>query len=369
MNIYKHLIRPTLFQLEAERAHDLAIDLAAQLGSASYVCSALAAYTTVPDARLASWVAGMTFENPVGLAAGYDKSGRALDGLASLGFGHIEVGSVSVDPSVGNPRPRLFRLPEDEAVIVHYGLQNDGAKVVSERLTTRSTSCPVGVNIVKTNRSIDSAVESCDTIITEYVDAVKMLHDCADYLTLNLSCPNTEDGRDFFAEPDHVRLLMSALSELKIGKPVFLKVSPLGGTPAVEGLLGAVDGFEFVSGFIFNLAPGVHADLRTSPDVWSSLPGALAGRPVKELADQKIRELYSRMDSDRHRIIGVGGVTTAHDAYAKIKLGASLVQLLTALVYEGPWVVKRINEGLCELMERDGVSGVSEVVGVDAEKG
>ena len=369
MNIYKHLIRPTLFQLEAERTHDLAIDLAVKLAGASYVCSALSAFSTVSDARLVSQVAGLTFENPIGLAAGYDKSGRAVDGLAALGFGHIEVGSVSIDSSAGNPKPRLFRVPDDEAVIVHYGLQNDGARVVSGRLTTRSTSCPVGVNIVKTNRGIDSVAESCDIIITEYVDAVKMLHDCANYLTLNLSCPNTEDGRDFFAEPDQVRQLMSALSDLKIKKPVFLKVSPLGGTSAVERLLGAVDGFAFVSGFIFNLAPGVHADLRTPSDVWTSLPGALAGRPVGELADQKIRELYGRMDSERYRIIGVGGVTTPQDAYRKIKLGASLVQLLTGLVYEGPLVVKRINEGLCELMERDGVNGGSEVVGVDAKKG
>jgi dihydroorotate dehydrogenase len=369
VNIYKHLIRPALFQFEAERAHDLAIDLSALLAGASTVCSALSAYSTVSDTRLASQVAGLTFENPIGLAAGYDKSGRGVDGLAALGFGHIEVGSVSIDASEGNPKPRLFRLPDDEAVIVHYGLQNDGAKVVNDRLATRSTTCPVGVNIVKTNRGIDSTAESDDTIITEYVDAVKVLQGCADYLTLNLSCPNTEDGRDFFAEPDHVRQLMAALSDLKIRKPVFLKVSPLGGVPTVEGLLGAVDGFAFVSGFIFNLAPGIHADLRTSSDIWTSLPGALAGRPVREQADQKIRELYSRMDLDRYRIIGVGGVTTAQDAYEKIKLGASLVQLLTALVYEGPWVVKRINEGLCVLMERDGVSSVSEVVGVDAKKG
>ena len=156
MNVYRKWIRPALFCLDAERAHDLAIQVASRFGDLSFIHAAVSVYSTVRDERLATEVAGMTFENPIGLAAGYDKSGRAVDGLASLGFGHIEVGSVSIDPSIGNPKPRLFRLPEDEAVIVHYGLQNDGAQVVHDRLIHRKTSVPVGVNIVKTNRGIDA---------------------------------------------------------------------------------------------------------------------------------------------------------------------------------------------------------------------
>ena len=311
----------------------------------------------------------MMFENPVGLAAGYDKSGRSVDGLSSLGFGHIEVGSVSIDPSIGNPKPRLFRLPEDEAVIVHYGLQNDGAQVVRDRLINRKTSVPIGVNIVKTNRGIDAPPDGSEDIIDEYVRAVKMLHDCADYLTLNLSCPNTEDGRDFFAQHVQTRVLLETLGELELRAPIFLKVSPLGGIPAVEHLLEAVDPFAFVRGFIFNLMPCVQAVLRSSERVWGDLPGALAGQPVKKQMNACIRNLYERMDSDRYRIIGVGGVATAEDAYQKIKLGASLVQLLTSLVYEGPGAVKHINEGLIELMERDGVENLADAVGVDVKKG
>jgi dihydroorotate dehydrogenase len=369
VNVYKNLIRPVLFRLDAEYAHDLAIQIASRSSDLSFVDSALSEYATVRDKRLINEVAGIRFENPVGLAAGYDKSGRAVDGLAALGFGHIEVGSVSLDPSDGNPKPRLFRIPDDEAVIVHYGLQNDGSRVVSERLARRNTSVPVGVNIVKTNRGIDAPTEFADDIIVEYVAAVKKVRECSDYLTLNLSCPNTEDGRDFFAEPRHTSDLMSALADVRIQCPVFLKVSPLGGEAATESLLEAVDEFRFVSGFEFNLAPGVHADLKTPSDHWESLSGALAGKPVKDQMNQKIRELYERMDTSRFRIIGAGGVVTAEDAYEKIKLGASLVQLLTALIYEGPGVVKRINQGLCELMERDGVKAIADVVGVDVKKG
>ena len=365
MNVYKKWFRPILFRQDPERAHDLAIDVASHTGTLSYIDSALSKFTRVYDARLSVEAAGLTFENPIGLAAGYDKSGRAVDGLAALGFGHIEVGSVSIDSSEGNPKPRLFRLPQDEAVIVHYGLQNDGAEVVRERLVGRQTGVPVGVNIVKTNRGMTAPAESADDIVQEYVDAVATLHDCADYLTLNLSCPNTEDGRDFFADAEHTRQLMTRLNEQTIEKPMFLKVSPLGDDAADDALLEAVDPFRFVSGFIYNLVPGVRADLRTPNDQWEKLTGALAGRPVRDQMDRKIQSLYARMDRQRYRIIGAGGVASAEDAYRKIRLGASLVQLLTSLVYEGPWVVKRINEGLLDLMERDGVERISDVVGID----
>lgn len=365
MNVYRKLIRPLVFRMDPERAHDLAIEVAARTSRLSFLDGAIAAFSKVNDPRLAVRIGGLAFENPVGLAAGYDKSGRAVDGLAALGFGHVEVGSVSIDPSDGNPKPRLWRLPEDEAVIVHYGLQNDGARVVSERLSERSTGVPVGVNIVKTNRGIDAPPDDDETIITEYVEAVKTLHDSADYLTLNLSCPNTEDGRDFFAEKENTGRLLSALSEVTIERPLFLKVSPLGGDAALDRLLEAVDAHDYVSGFVFNLAPGVHADLRTDRDTWDNLPGALAGKPVGEQMDDRIRSLYGRMDRERFRIIGAGGVTTAEDAYRKVRLGASLVQLLTALVFEGPWVVKRVNKGLRELLGRDGFATVEEAVGVD----
>ena len=346
----------------------MAIDAASAMSHMSFLNAAAAQWASVVDPRLSTHIAGMSLGNPIGLAAGYDKSGRAVDGLAALGFGHIEVGSVSIDPSIGNPKPRLWRLPDDEAVIVHYGLQNEGSRVVRDRLQKRLTSVPVGVNIVKTNRGIDAPCETSDEILTEYVDAVEVLHDSADYLTLNLSCPNTEDGRDFFSDPSNTRELLERLKDVRIEKPLFLKVSPLGDDAADDALLEAVDPFGFVTGFIFNLAPGVHAELRSCREAWVGRPGALAGRPVSKQQNEKIRSLYQRMDRARYRIVGTGGVSTAEDAYEKIKLGASMVQLLTALVYEGPWVVKRINEGLCELMEKDGVKGIGDVVGVESSR-
>lgn len=360
MSFYSSLVRPALFQIDAERVHHVSIQAAARLGWAR---GALSSFYGFADPSLETEVCGLTFPNPLGLAAGYDKSGEAVNALAGLGFGHIEIGSVSADPSAGNPKPRLFRLPEDRALVVHYGLQNDGAEVIARRVARAGLPVPLGVNIVKTNRGIDAACDGPDVIVDDYLRAVRLFKGCADYITLNLSCPNTEMGRDFFADKPHVERLLDALDEVGIGCPLFLKVSPKSGIPGIEMLLEAAEGHDFVSGFVFNLPAGKPDNLVTPKAVWDAMPGAVSGKPVEALINFSIREMYRRMDTGRYRIIGIGGVFTAEQAYEKIRLGASLVQLLTALVYEGPGVVGRINRGLCDLLARDGFESVAEAVG------
>ena len=320
----------------------------------------------VEDARLATDVAGLHFPTPIGLAAGFDKSGSAIPALADLGFGSIEIGSVSVDPSNGNPKPRLWRLPDDEGIVVHYGLPNDGAAVIAKRLARTRLPVPLGINLVVTNRGPGAATLNADQIIGEYVAAAEAMAPHADYLMLNLSCPNTVDGRDFFADAGHVNACLAALGEAKLRQPVFLKVSPLGGVEAIERMLAAADGRDFVSGFMFNLSPVKPEGMRTPEHVWREMPGAVSGPPAAVLADFCIREAFRRMDRKRHVVIGAGGVSTAADAYAKIRFGASLVQLLTALIYQGPGVVRRITSGLAQLLARDGVKHVADIVGVDA---
>jgi dihydroorotate dehydrogenase len=301
------------------------------------------------------------FPEPAG-AAGYDKNGRTVEAMSDLGFGFVEVGSVSAYPSDGNPRPRLFRVPADRAIVVNYGLPNEGAEAVASRLAAKRIPVPLGVNIVKTNRLRPEGEEE---ILGDYCRSVSVLKDSGDYLVLNLSCPNTETRSDYFADPKHLVRLFERLTDLNISCPVFLKVSPLGGVPAIEGLLESVEGFSFVSGFVFNLPPGKPVPLHVPAERLEKMPGAVAGKPVEDLINTAIGELYQRMDKERYRIIGVGGVFSGEDAYKKIRLGASLVQLLTALVYEGPGVVRRIKRGLVRLLERDGVAHVSEAVGVD----
>ncbi len=363
MSLYSTLIRPLAFQLDPETAHHLAIATGARLGWAS---SAMRAATAIDDERLALVVAGLHFPTPIGLAAGFDKSGTAIAALAGLGFGSVEIGSISTDASIGNPKPRLWRLPDDRGIVVHYGLPNDGTEVIAKRLLNTRLPVPLGVNLVVTNRGAGAAALQADQIIGEYAAAAKIMAPHADYLMLNLSCPNTVDGRDFFADRGHLDACLSALDEIKLTLPVFLKVSPLGGVEAIERVLAAADSRGFVSGFMFNLPPVKPEGMHTPEKIWRALPGAVSGPPASALANVCIRETFRRMDRKRHVLIGAGGVSSAEDAYAKIRLGASLVQLLTALIYEGPGVVRRITTGLAELLARDGVKHVTEAVGVDA---
>lgn len=360
MSLYTKCIRPALFAIDAERLHNAAIALGEHMGRSRAVCAALARRYTVADPRLETEVCGVRFPTPIGLAAGYDKSGRALPFLASLGFGFLEIGSVSAAPSDGNPRPRLWRLPDERAIVVNYGLPNDGAEAVATRLEPLKLPVPLGINIVKTNKL---CAEPAEAILADYLESLRVLKHSGDYLVLNLSCPNTETGRDFFADKVQLVALLQRVEEMALPCPLFLKVSPLGGVAAIERLLEGAEGFRCVSGFIFNLPPGKPPELTLRPRDFSEMPGAVAGKPVEQLINTMVGELYRRMDKQRYRIIAVGGVFSAEDAYRKIQLGASLVQILTALVYEGPGIVRSINEGLLKLLERDGHQSIAEVVG------
>jgi len=362
MGFYTSIARPLLFTLDAEAAHKLALNTGAALGWSGNLVRSM---TATHDPVLRTNFAGLKLDSPIGLAAGFDKNGTALPMLAGLGFGALEIGSVSVDRSDGNPKPRLFRLPDDKAIVVAYGLPNDGADVITERLRHLHLPVPLGINLVKTNRGAGAPPETADQIIAEYVEAGRRYRDVASYLMFNLSCPNTVDGRDFFADRRHLEACLQALAQAQLGLPVFLKISPLGGIPTIERLLEISEPHRFISGFMYNLPPGKPDTLTTPSAVWSQWPGAVSGKPFAPLADLCIGETFRRMDRSRYQIVGSGGVFTAEDAYRKIRLGASLVQILTALVYEGPGVVSRITSGLARLLHRDGLRSVSDAVGVD----
>lgn len=363
MSFYKSLVRPLCFQFDPEFMHSAALTFGRTLGSAGWLQAWLRRQFAFSDARLETEVCGIRFNNPLGLAAGWDKSGQAVEFAAALGFGHIEIGSVSADPSDGNPRPRLWRLPEDRALVVHYGLPNDGADAVARRLEKLRRSVPLGINLVKTNQGIHAPPDCDDAVLDDYVRSIRRLQERADYLTLNLSCPNTELGREFFADKAHLEQFMQVIAEQGIRCPLFLKLSPSGGVKFMETVLEVAEPHRCVSGFIFNLPPGIRGELKTAPERLARMRGAVSGEPVESLLNDCLRELYARMDRRRYRLMAAGGVFSAADAYRKIRLGASLVQLITALIYEGPAVIGRINEGLCELLERDGFKSIADAVG------
>lgn len=365
--LYTSLLRPLLFRLDPERAHDWTIQACRIGGSIPGVASFTRACLGTSHPALESDVAGLHFPNPIGLAAGWDKSGRALRMLDPLGFGFAEIGSVSARPSVGNPRPRLFRLPQDRAIVVNYGLPNDGAEVVSSRLAQHrsGSGCPLGVNIVKTNDGPNTPPCDEEQVLADYVRSVSLLHSHADYLMLNLSCPNAIGGRQVFSRPGSITALLSQLAPLELACPLFLKVAPHDDPGEHERLLTECEAFPFVRGFCFNLPMGKPDSLTfASPqNNLSNMPGAVAGKPVESLINRNIAELYTRMDPSRYVIIGAGGVFTAEDAYQKIRLGASLVQIYTALIYQGPGIVKKICQGLVPLLNRDGFEHISQAVG------
>jgi len=368
MSPYTRLVRPALFRLDPERAHHLAVEACRWAGRVPLVPRLAERLLTVADPMLRTRVAGLELANPLGLAAGWDKSGLALPMLGHLGFGAVEIGSVSAEPSSGNPRPRLFRLPEDRAIVVNYGLPNDGAAAVAERLgSSAARRVPVGVNIVKTNRGPEAEDDTPDAIVDDYVRSVGLLQGGADYLMLNLSCPNAPGGVEFFGEPANIGRLLDALTAIDIRRPVFLKLAPSADPAFLDRLLEVADTHPFIAGFSFNLPIGKPADLtlNTPRHVWERWPGAVSGKPVSTTINRCVAALYRLMPRDRYAIIAAGGVFDAADAYEKIRLGASLVQIYTALVYEGPGIVPRINRGLGELLRRDGFRNLGEAVGAD----
>ena len=368
MNLYTALLRPLLFRFDPETAHHFTVEACRIAGRLPTVPQLLRTCLNYAAPELETEVAGLRFDNPIGLAAGWDKSGRALRILGHLGFGFVEIGSVSARPSTGNPKPRLFRLPHDHAIVVNYGLPNKGAEVVAQRLAGHRPRAPLGVNIVKTNDGSTATECSDDAIMADYERSVTLMHRLASYLTLNLSCPNVNAGQDFFDSPGNITRLLERLSPLEIACPVFLKVAPNPHPAAIERLIAEAEPFSFVRGFIFNLPSGKPHTLQlTTPQtILDSMPGAVAGKPVASLINQCIREIYTRMPLNRFDIIGAGGVFTADDAYLKIRSGASLVQIYSALIYEGPGVVKRINCGLLALLKRDGYRNVREAIGTAA---
>ena len=362
MTLYRHLLRPVLFRLNPESCHDAAIRFLQIAPKIPGALPFLSARHHFSHHNLATTLCGIPFENPLGLAAGFDKSGRALHALAALHFSHIEIGSVSADPSQGNPKPRLFRLIPDRAILVHYGLPNDGSEIIAKRLSQKPAPVPIGINIVTTNRGLHAPPDSDDQIINDYLTSTKRLKDHAAYLALNLSCPNTAHGRDFFTVPGNTRILVTELQKLNIRIPLFLKISPAGGAARIDALLEEIDGLAVVSGFAINLSSIKPPNLQSPPQLWNR-PGAISGKPISAMINEAIQSLYARINPHRYKIVAAGGIFSAEDAYLKIRLGASLLQLLTALIYEGPSIVGTINRGLSQLLARDGFSNISQAVG------
>lgn len=353
-------IRPLLFALDAERAHHLTFAAGQFLQRPALLPSVAKLFGGEPEPALSCELLGRSLRSPVGLAAGFDKNAVLLPLLSRIGFGFLEIGSVTHRPSAGNPRPRLFRLPEDRAVINRMGLNNDGPQLILERLRkNRSRSVPVAVNIAKTN---DPSLVG-DAAIRDMADAYDAMRDAGDWGVLNVSCPNTEDGRTFEA-PEALRELLSAINERGRRGPLLVKFST---DTSDEDFLAAVAVCEGagVDGYVVSNTTNRRQGLSASEELLSKIGrGGLSGNPLQSAAVKRVGLLREQLAGEKP-IIGVGGIFSAEDAYRFIRAGSDAVELYTGLVYEGPGLVNRINTGLGRLLRRDGFSSIAEAVGTE----
>jgi len=342
------LFRPLIFRLDAETAHRATI----------------ATLKWLPKRRppsfpasLTTSIAGLGFTSPVGLAAGFDKDAEVLAPLLGLGFGFVEIGTVTPLPQAGNPRPRLFRLAEDKAIINRMGFNNRGQADALERLAKRDRSRGVvGVNIGANKDSADR--------IADYVAGVRFMSDVADYLTINISSPNTPGLRQLQDE-GALRALLAAIGEARTvgGPPVFLKVAPDLGDGEPDQIVRIALQHNVDALIVANTTTS-RPPLRSR---YSSETGGLSGEPLKSLALEALRRFRSA-SGGAIPLIAVGGVASAEDAWVRIRAGASLVQLYSAMVYEGPGLARRIAAGLAEKVAAQGMASIADAVGIDASR-
>ena len=338
-----------LHRIDPERAHALSL-LALRAGLV-----ALPGPVTLP--RLACTLAGMSLPNPVGLAAGFDKSAVATDALSRAGFGFVEVGAATPQPQPGNPRPRLFRLGEDRAAINRFGFNNDGARAIAARLARRTRGIPVGLNLGANKSSENRAA-----------DFALVLATCGahvDFATVNVSSPNTERLRDLQG-PAALSVLLAGVMEARAALPrpipVFLKIAP----DLTDDDLAAIAETALASGVSGIIATNttLSRDGLTSP--LRDQAGGLSGAPLFERSTRVLARL-SALTMGKLPLIGVGGIGSAEDAYAKIRAGASAVQLYTALAYRGLSLAAKIAQGLDGLLTRDGHPTLAAAIGTDRE--
>ncbi|MDT5157093.1 MAG: dihydroorotate dehydrogenase [Acidobacteriota bacterium] len=366
--LYRSLLRPLLFKLPPETAHEFALHALSLSLRTEALRSVAAARTGRPlFGELRRF--GLGFKNPVGLAAGFDKNGAVAPQLCALGFGFVEVGTVTRLPQPGNPRPRLFRLPLDRALINRQGFNNEGAEALARRLERKRAGCVLGVNIGKSRAvAVEEAAE-------DYLASFEAVRRCADYVTVNVSSPNTPGLREL-QRADLLAALLGTLqqrnrelasSDGREPLPLLVKVAPDLGAGELESIVDAARGAQ-VAGIIATNTTTSRAGLRTgAARIEACGAGGLSGIPLRQRSTQVVAALRL-LTRGAIEIVGVGGIFSAEDAWEKICAGASLVQLYTGFVYEGFGVVRRINEGLAALLDRHGFRTLDEAVGCRAEE-
>lgn len=362
--MYRRTLRPWLFHYDPEDLHQLTIATARQLGRHAIARPLLRSYQPASDDRLRQSLWGLEFAHPLGLAAGFDKNAEAIAAWSQIGFAFAEVGTVTAQAQTGNPKPRLFRLPDDEAVLNRMGFNNRGAEAVARQLESESArgdrSIPLGVNLGK------SKVTPLPEAAADYAFSFERLYPFGDYFVVNVSSPNTPGLRELQAKASLREILERLQERNRDRKPILVKIAPDLSWAEIDDLLTLVEPCQIAGIIATNttisrdrLTTQHLAPTGTSPQ---DEAGGISGAPVRSRSTEVIAHIW-KQTSGRVPIIGVGGIDSADAAWEKIKAGASLLQIYTGLVYEGPALIKTIVEGLSAKLSESGLATIREAIG------
>lgn len=353
MSLYE-ILKPVIFKLDPEFTHDVAL-LALRLN-----CINAKPFQEMP--ALKTRVFGLNFRSPVGLAAGLDKNACAIKSLAALGFGFVEVGTATNLPQTGNAKPRLFRLAQDQAIINRFGFNNKGANIFVQNLRAYMENgggnVVIGANIGKN--------KDCDDAVADYLLMLGKTYGNSDYITINISSPNTPGLRDLQGKTALTELIVAIMARRRqliaaTGKniPILLKIAPDISEYQTQDIVDVALAQKIDGLIVSNTTVGMRADLQSKH---KDEVGGLSGKPLFGLATKVLQDIYG-LTKGKIQLVGVGGIFSAEDAYLKIKSGASLVQIYSGLIYKGPGLIDEINQGLVKLLKQDGFSNITEAVG------
>lgn len=372
MDIYQVAIRPLLFNLvkaDPEWLHSSTIrgcNWLSRPPANSWVHHRLQQSLCVEDTRLKQTLFGCYFPNPLGLAAGFDKDGVAAPIWSSFGFGFAELGTVTYHPQPGNPRPRLFRLPLDKAALNRMGFNNSGAAAMGKRLSENPQeliSIPIGINLGK------SKVTPLESAGIDYLNSFRLLKNCGDYFVVNVSSPNTPGLRSL-QDAAMLGSILDLLQQSNIAqKPIFVKIAPDLEAEAIADIISLAKTYQIAGIIATNTT--IRRDLKTQTLAQTGKSvleeaGGISGAPLRDRSTEVIRFIYQQTQGEMP-IIGVGGIFSPEDAWEKITAGASLIQVYTGWIYEGPMMVRRILQGLLSKLEQNGLNSISEAVGLQAK--
>jgi dihydroorotate dehydrogenase subfamily 2 len=360
---YRFFVKPFLFTQDAEKVHNSITSMGERMGKSGLVRKAIEFAIKSDEPRLSQTLAGIEFKSPIGLAAGFDYEVKLTQILPSLGFGFETIGTITNKAYEGNPSPRLGRLPKSRSLFVNKGFKNAGAKKIAQKLTPMKFSFPLGVSIGRTNSlTLTTQKKSIEDIVQAFITFEKSKVRNS-YYELNISCPNLK-GNITFYPPKNLEDLLSAVDKLKLSRPVFVKMPIEKSDKEVLAMLNVIAKHS-PAGVIFgNLQKDRTNKAFVKEEIvkWEGLKGNFSGKPTYERSNELISLCYKHYKK-RFVIIGCGGVFSAEDAYEKIRRGASLVQLITGLVYQGPQLVSQINAGLISELEQKGFTSIREAIG------